>query len=121
MNFITVKALNRKSIRIREPGSGTRVQIERLFSEFNLPLNIRMEMGSNEAIKQAVAGGLGLSILSSSTLIHEQKANELAILDVQGFPIQRYWYWVQHKDKNLSLIAQTFYDFLLEHLDQFKV
>lgn len=117
---IPLQEIAKEPFIIREPGSGTRVQIERLFNEFNLPLNIRMEMGSNEAIKQAVAGGLGLSILSSSTLIHEQKANELAILDVQGFPIQRYWYWVQHKDKNLSLIAQTFYDFLLEHLDQFR-
>jgi DNA-binding transcriptional LysR family regulator len=106
---------------LREPGSGTRLQIEKIFAQSNQKPNIRLEMGSNEAIKQAVAGGLGLSILSSSTLIHEQKDNELAILDVQGFPIKRNWYWVQHKDKTLPVIAKTFYDFLLANIEQFKV
>ncbi|AHF00850.1 LysR family transcriptional regulator [Thiomicrospira aerophila AL3] len=105
----------------REPGSGTRLQIEKLFAERHQTPVIRLEMGSNEAIKQAVAGGLGLSILSSSTLIHEQKDNELAVLDVEGFPIKRSWYWVQHKNKNLPIIAQTFYQFLLANIDQFKV
>lgn len=104
----------------REPGSGTRLQIERLFEKQGLKPNIRLEMGSNEAIKQAVAGGLGLSILSSSTLIHEQKDNELAILDVEGFPVKRNWYWVQHQDKHLPIIAQTFYQFLLDNIDPFK-
>jgi len=106
---------------LREPGSGTRLQIEKLFAEHNQKPIIRLEMGSNEAIKQAVAGGLGLSILSSSTLIHEQKNKELAILDVEGFPIERNWYWVQHKDKTLPIIAKTFYEFLLSNIEQFKV
>lgn len=106
---------------LREPGSGTRLQIEKLFADHNQKPSIRLEMGSNEAIKQAVAGGLGLSILSSSTLIHEQKNNELAILDVEGFPIERHWYWVQHKDKTLPIIAKTFYEFLVDNIEQFKV
>jgi DNA-binding transcriptional LysR family regulator len=106
---------------LREPGSGTRLQIEKLFSDHNQKPIIRLEMGSNEAIKQAVAGGLGLSILSSSTLIHEQKNKELAILDVEGFPIERNWYWVQHKDKTLPIIAKTFHDFLVDNIEQFKV
>lgn len=104
----------------REPGSGTRLQIEKLFAAHQLKLNIRLAMGSNEAIKQAVAGGLGLSILSSSTLVHETKDKELAILDVQGFPVQRNWYWVQHKDKQLSIIAKAFYEFLLANIAPFQ-
>ncbi|WFE69221.1 LysR family transcriptional regulator [Thiomicrospira sp. R3] len=104
----------------REPGSGTRLQIEKLFATHQLKLNIRLAIGSNEAIKQAVAGGLGLSILSSSTLVHETKDNELAILDVQGFPVQGSWYWVQHKDKQLSIIAKAFYEFLLANIAPFQ-
>lgn len=106
---------------LREPGSGTRLQIEKLFADHNQKPIIRLEMGSNEAIKQAVAGGLGLSILSSSTLIHEQKNKELTILDVEGFPIERNWYWVQHKNKTPSIVTKTFYEFLQSNIDQFRV
>ncbi|OYV96063.1 MAG: LysR family transcriptional regulator, partial [Planctomycetia bacterium 21-64-5] len=52
---------------LREQGSGTRLAIEKMFRERGLPLRVKMELGSNEAIKQAVAGELGLSVLSMST------------------------------------------------------
>jgi DNA-binding transcriptional LysR family regulator len=61
--------LARESFLVRERGSGTRMTMEQVFQERGTPLKIRMELGSNEAIKQAVAGGLGLAMLSRSTLI----------------------------------------------------
>jgi DNA-binding transcriptional LysR family regulator len=72
-----------------------------------------MELGSNEAIKHAVVGGLGLSVLSLHTLTLEGTEGPLAILDVQGFPIMREWYLVYPKGKELSRVAQAFLDFAL--------
>lgn len=101
---------------VRERGSGTRLTIERVFKEHGLPLKVRMELGSNEAIKQAVAGGLGLALLSKSTLSLESSPQEIAILNVAGFPIVRYWYVVRPHGKQLSVVANTFLEFLRSHL-----
>jgi len=73
----------------------------------------RMEIGNNEAIKHAVANGLGLSVLSLHTLSLEGIDGPVAILDVEGFPVLRNWYMVYPKGKELSLVAQTFLDFVI--------
>ena len=99
---------------MREWGSGTRLATEWFFSEHNLPLKIRMELGSNEAIKQAVAGGLGIAVLSAHTLALEKIGDELTVLDVQGFPIMRQWHVAHSKGKQLSVVANTFLEFLLQ-------
>ena len=101
---------------VRERGSGTRLSIERLFKERDVPLKIRMEMGSNEAIKQAVVGGLGLALLSRSTLNLEPSQKEVVMLNVQGFPLKKYWYVVRPADKQLSVVAEAFLEFLNAHL-----
>ncbi len=101
---------------VREHGSGTRLTVERVFLERNVPLKIKMEIGSNEAIKQAVAGGLGLALLSQSTLSLDPSEKEIAILNVEGFPIRRSWYVVRLRDKQLSIVAGTFLDFLRTHV-----
>jgi len=101
---------------VRERGSGTRLTIERVFQEQSLPLKIRMELGSNEAIKQAVAGGLGLALLSQSTLSLDPGQKDVTVLDVEGFPIKRSWYVVRPRDKQLSVVAKAFLDFLRAHV-----
>ena len=101
---------------VRERGSGTRLTVERAFQERNLPLKIKMELGSNEAIKQAVAGGLGLALLSQSTLSLDVSQKEVAVLDVEGFPIKRSWYVVRPRGKQLSVVAHAFLDFLRGHV-----
>lgn len=116
---IPFAALAEETFLVREQGSGTRMTMERLFQEQGVPINIRMELGSNEAIKQAVAGGLGLALLSRSTLNFDPIQNELAVLDVESFPIRRAWYIVRPKGKNLSVVAATFHDFLLSHVQLF--
>jgi DNA-binding transcriptional LysR family regulator len=73
-----------------------------------------MELGSNEAIKQAVAGGLGIAVLSAHTLALERNSDELVLLDVQDFPIRRHWYLAYPKDKQLSVVALAFLKFLHE-------
>ncbi|MDX5337724.1 MAG: LysR family transcriptional regulator [Cyclobacteriaceae bacterium] len=116
---IPVAELEGQPFILREQGSGTRLLVEKLFDDLKLRLNVRMELGSNEAIKQAVAGGLGVSLLSKSSLNLDPSQNELCLLDIQGFPIKRHWYMVRPKDKELSVVAQTFMDFLTDHLDLF--
>ncbi len=101
---------------VRERGSGTRLTMERLFQEHGATANIRMELGSNEAIKQAVAGGLGLAILSDSTLGEDHLHHQVCVLDVEGFPIRRSWYLVRSKEKRASVVATAFLDFLRTHI-----
>jgi LysR family transcriptional regulator, low CO2-responsive transcriptional regulator len=111
---IPAKRLEEEQFLMREQGSGTRLATEQFFSERGLKLKVRMELGSNEAIKQAVAGGLGIAVLSAHTLALESSIDQLAILDVQGFPIRRHWYLAYPKDKQLSVVAQAFLEFLHE-------
>lgn len=113
---IRLAALANEPFIMRERGSGTRLAAERAFEERGIPLRVRMELGSNEAIKQAVAGGLGLAILSKSTLSMDPSVEQLVILNVEGFPIKRSWYVVRPKDKQLSVVAQAFLDFLVGHV-----
>jgi len=98
---------------MREPGSGIRDATLRLFAAQNLRPRVRMELGSNEAIKHAVVGGLGVSVLSLHTLALEGADGPVAILDVEQFPIHRQWYIVYPKGKELSLVARTFLEFAI--------
>lgn len=111
---IPPQRLTEEPFLMREPGSGTRLATEKFFRERGVKLKVRMELGSNEAIKQAVAGGLGIAVLSAHTLALERSADELVILDVEGFPIRRHWYLAYAKDKQLSVVAQAFLEFLHE-------
>ena len=94
----------------REPGSGTRIAVEKFFESNGLTLQVAMEMNKNEAIKQAVEAGLGVGVVS---LHGELAKRELRILDVQGFPLLRKWYLVQRQGKRLSPAAQAFAQFVL--------
>ena len=100
---------------IREPGSGIRDSTVKTFSKYNVQPRVRMELGSNEAIKHAVVGGLGLAVLSLHTLSLESVDGPVAILDVQGFPIMRHWYLVHPRGKELSLVAKTFLEFAVQN------
>ena len=99
---------------LREPGSGIRDATLKLFDALDLRPNVRMELGSNEAIKHAIVGGLGLSVQSLHTLTLEGPDGPVAILDVEGFPIMRQWYMVHPRGKELSLVAQAFLKYTLE-------
>lgn len=101
---------------MREPGSGTRSSVQKLFEEYGVQVKVRLELGSNEAIKQAIAGGLGISVLSRHTLGLSGTSSELAILDVEGFPIRRQWYVVYPAGKRLSVVANTFFQFMLDEV-----
>lgn len=103
---------------MREPGSGTRLTAERFFSSHGVQLRNRLEVGSNEAIKQTVAGGLGLAVLSATTVVSELALGELVQLDVQGFPLIRRWHVVYPRGKRLSPAALAFKAWLFQHRPQ---
>ena len=111
---IPIELLADEPFIMREPGSGTRKSVQELFDRHGVSVRVRLELGSNEAIKQAIAGGLGISVLSRHTLALEGATEQLAILDVQEFPIQNQWYVIYPKGKQLSIVAQTFFEYLLQ-------
>ena len=111
---ISIQRLQEETFIMREPGSGTRIAMERFFAEQGAHLATGMEMSSNEAIKQAVQAGLGLGIVSLHTLELELEMKRLVVLDVESFPILRHWYIVQRKGKRLSPVAQEFKEFVLK-------
>ena len=115
---IPLQRLAQEIFLMREEGSGTRIAMERYFAEHNVPITAGMVMSSTEAIKQAVQAGLGLGVVSLNTVELELEARRLKVLDVQSFPIQRFWYVVHLKDKRLSTVTQAFKAFLLDEAKQ---
>ena len=97
---------------VREPGSGTRREISRFLASHNVEINSQIELGSNEAIKQGVIGGLGVSVLSSYAVSLELRHGVLISLDVTGFPLMRKWNIAYHAGKSITPVMRTFLDFL---------
>jgi LysR family transcriptional regulator, low CO2-responsive transcriptional regulator len=115
---VPLEELAQEHFLLREMGSGTRAALEKVFQEADIPLEVSMQVGNNSAIKQGVAAGLGIALISRVALDMELETNRLVILDVEGFPIMRQWRLVHLKDKYLSATARAFKSFLLQHADR---
>lgn len=115
---LSVQRIAEEPLIVREKGSGTRHLLERLFAEHALKLQTRMEMSSNETIKQAVAAGMGISLLSLHTLKLELQTGALVVLPVQGLPVVRDWHLVHLREKRLPPVARAFKSFLQEHANE---
>ncbi len=100
---------------LREEGSGTRAAVEEVFEVAGIPLKVGMVLGHVEAIKRAVAAGLGVSVLSALAVKREVQYHTLAILDVEQFPIQRRWYIARLARHPLIASAGVFIKFLHEY------
>lgn len=97
---------------LRERGSGTRMACDAHFATLGFEPNVRLELGSNEAIKYAVAAGLGLAVLSQHALQPDAVNDIVAVLNVRGFPVHSNWFVLYPRGKQLSPIATEF----LSHL-----
>lgn len=118
---ISLAEFARERFLMREPGSGTRIALEAFQSQHGVRFNVRMELGSNEAIKQAVAGGLGVSIVSRHALHRlPYKEDEVALLPVQGLPLHTQWQLVHLNAKRLSGAAQAFLSELEIWIPQYR-
>ena len=118
---LTINDLNEEKFVVREKGSGTRECIERFFKKSGKDFSTTLEMTSNEAIKHAVSAGFGLGIVSLHTIELELINKHLAILEVDGFPLQRYWHLVTRQGKAISPVTEAFRSFLLEKSEEFVV
>ena len=112
---LSLHDLQQETFLLREQGSGTRLGTEQHFAGASIPLKTSMELGSIEAIKEGVAAGLGIAVLSRESVALEVANGDLAMLDVQGFPLKRQWYVVNLKERRLSRAASALQQFLLQN------
>ncbi|HEY6782945.1 MAG TPA: LysR substrate-binding domain-containing protein, partial [Candidatus Dormibacteraeota bacterium] len=97
---------------LRERGSGTRESAERILRSAGVEPVAAMEMASNGALKRAVAGGLGVTVLSTYAVRLELQLGLLRPLRVQGFPVERMWHVTWARERLLSPAATAFRAFL---------
>lgn len=105
---LSLSDLSSERFILRELGSGTRMASDRHFAAARFKPQIRLELGSNEAIKESVAAGLGIGIVSIHALKDAGPKSQIAILDVKGYPIASRWHVVYPKNRALSPIASAF-------------
>lgn len=98
----------------REHGSGTRETMEKYIYKNKLPVKKRMELTSNEAVKQAVLAGLGTSIMPLIGIKNELQNGDLQIIPVKGFPIKSSWQLIWLKGKKFSPVSNAFLSYLKE-------
>ena len=111
---VSLNTLFQQDFILREPSSGTRLAIERFLNTHGRSLQSSIEMNSNDAIKQSVAEGLGLGIVSAHTVTNELRQGDLKLINASGFPLRRSWYLVQRKGKRLSLLSERFKSYVVE-------
>jgi DNA-binding transcriptional LysR family regulator len=117
LDTITVDDAMKYPFVLREKGSGTRQVLEDEFHRKGIDLakmNIVMELGSTGAVKSAVEAGLGISVLSSSSVKHELALGILKLRRIEGVSFARKFYSIQLKTTLLPITAVTFLTFLRE-------
>lgn len=105
---LSLSDLREERFILRETGSGTRMAADAHFRRERFQPRVRMELGSNEAIREAVAGGLGLAVLSRHALGQNLRSQGVAVMDVQGFPLPSQWHVVWPRGKRPSPVAEAF-------------
>lgn len=100
---------------VREKGSATRHVAERLFRSLGAEPRVELELGSNQAVKQAAGAGGGIGVISRLGTVAETRAGMLVILDVAGWVCRRPLTLVHPKDRYLSPAQRAFREFLIEH------
>jgi len=116
-NQISPEDLEKEAFIVREPGSGTRMAMDRYFQDVGVHINPVMEADSNETIKQAVMAGIGIGMLSLHTVRLEQAAGRMVTLKVAGLPLRRQWFVVHTRQRNLTPAAEEFLQYLLREAD----
>ncbi len=117
--LVPAQALLREPFIVREEGSGTRAALQEYLQAHHLAPHVAMEMASNEAIKQAVMAGMGVSLLSLHTLGLELAQGLIATPEVEGLPLMRRWHVVHTLARTLSPAAEAFRYFMLERAEAF--
>lgn len=111
---VPLAALADEAFVAREKGSDTWNSMQEGFAGRLSNLRIAMEIKSTETIKQAVIANMGIAFLSAHTVGLELQTGNLAVLDIEGFPVMLNWYVVHRKNKRLPPVALAFKHFLME-------
>lgn len=104
--------IERITLIFREHGSGTRLTMERYLKSQSISVRKKLELTSNEAVKQAVIAGLGCSIMPLIGIKNELKNGDLKIIPVDGLPIVTTWNLIYLKNKKFSPVAEAYLEFL---------
>lgn len=96
----------------REMGSGTRMVAEKYLAQSDVIVRKKLELTSNEAVKQAVLAGLGCSIMPLIGLKNELEMGTLQIIPIKGLPIISTWKLVWLKGKSFSPVAAAFLNYI---------
>ena len=115
---VLLKDLNKSLFIFREPGSATRLAMEQYLVKHKIAIEKEMELTSNEAVKQAVIAGLGISIMPIIGIKNELRNGDLQIIEMTDFPLETNWNLIWLKSKNLSLVAKTFKNHLEENKEK---
>ncbi len=113
---VTLQELAQHRFILREKGSGTRMAIDQHFKRLKFRPDVRLELGSNEAIKESVAGGLGVGVVSRHALHGHNKEHGVSVVEVAGFPLPSAWHIVHPAGKKLSPLASAFKQHVLQEV-----
>lgn len=116
-HIITKEELKQMPLIYREEGSGTRSVMENYFQKHKIRVRKKMELTSNEAVKQAVIAGLGNSVLPLIGMRNELVTGDLKILPAVGFPIKSQWQLIWLEGKKLSPVAQAYFKYVHANKD----
>lgn len=117
---ISLHELTQRRFIVREKGSGTRMAADQFFRKMKFRPDIRLELGSNEAVKESVAGGLGLGVVSRHALHGLKKENGVSVIDIEGFPVSSAWHIVHPASKKLSPLALAFKKHMIQEVGRRK-
>ena len=115
--FLKLQKINLDTIPLiyREIGSGTRQTMEQFIQKNKLQAKKKITLTSNEAVKQAIIAGMGVSIMPIIGIKNELASGKLEVIPIKGMPIITTWSLIWLKEKKLSAIAQAYIDFLKLH------
>ena len=109
---VTLADLAHEAWVLREPGSASRHVAEQAFMTYQVPWQLRLALPSNEAIKQAVAAGMGIGMVSRLAVTSEAQDGRLCIVSVCDFQVERQFSIIRHKDARLPAPAEAFLSLL---------
>ena len=119
-NFDLKKYVSIHPLIYREQGSATRFSMESFLDKTGIIPNMKMQLTSNEAVKQSVIAGLGLSIMPLIGLKNELEQGDIKIIPINGLPLTSSWRLIWLKGKKLSPVAKAYLDFVTEFNEEIK-
>ena len=118
---VSMKSINKEPFIIREQGSGTRKFFEKILSDAGMGLenlNIAAQLGSTEAVREAIKAGLGVSIFSTRAVLGDLRCGSLKSLEISDLDFKRNFYLVRHRQRTASPLCQYFCDFLTTNVNE---